>query len=129
MNSILFIDGSLLQIDIHMAPNPIFSDRSNSRSYIPNIIEDRFHQSTEITQFPYQYGMIKRSLDHFGIDIITLQSDVIWVRHLSQENFAPLDNAQESLAISELKDLGFNVVVLSSDILTGFTIYEGPIWD
>lgn len=129
MNSILFIDGSLLQIDIHMAPNPIFSNRRNNEGYIPNIIEDRFHQSTEITQFPYQYGMIKRSLDHFGVDVKTLQRDMIWVRHLSQENYAPLGNAQESLAIAELKDLGFNVVVLSSDILTGFTIYEGPIWD
>lgn len=128
MNSILFTDGSLIQIDIHFAPSAMFSDRRTNRGYTPNIIDDRFHQNPDITPFPYQYGMIKRSLDHFGIDVKTLQQNVIWVKHEAIENFAPMDASMEALALAELKDLGFNVIVLPSAVLTDFKIYEGPVW-
>ncbi len=66
--------------------------------------------------------MIKRSLDHFGIDDKSLQQNVIWVKHEPIENFAPMDLSMEALALAELKDMGFNVIVLPSALLTDFKI-------
>jgi hypothetical protein len=128
MNSILFADDSLLQLDIHFAPSAMFSDRITNRGYTPDVLDDRFHQNPEITHFPYQYGMIKRSLDYFEIDIKSLHQDVIWVKHHANDNFTPMDSSMEALALAELKDLGFNVVVFPSDVLTDFKIYDGPVF-
>jgi hypothetical protein len=39
-----------------------------------------------------------------------------------------MDAATEELAPAELKDMGFNLVIFSSDVLTEFKIYDGPVW-